>query len=364
MQIVQLFETYFLLESLVKIPSVSTFVRDTFFPNRIYSPQENVMVDFRKLSRIMAPLVPEDAGHTIVQRQNFQTQVYNTPFIAPTRQLSVKDLRDRLPGDTPFTVKTPVQRAAELITLDMVELDKLITRREEWMAVQAILTGQIPLVWKDPNSGNTLTQLIDYTGGGQRPGVNTVTLGASAKWDQTTSNPLGDLLTFYFLTLKVSALAPNILILDPVAWNLFYLNANVEKVFYSFRGDSGNEIGVVKPEVMNSAVTYAGRLRYPPLDVYVYNEWYVQDNSTTETTMFPARTAVIGSTESRNSVFYGAVTQLEGDGQGGSAEFTYADVPRVPKVWGDIDHDRRWMRLASRPLPVPTDLREWTILNV
>lgn len=368
MEIIQLANTYSLLEAYIKLPKCTLFMRDAFFPNRFFTKTEYAIVDFRKAKRVMAAAVDQEVGHSALERQNFDTYQFWTPFFAPTRALKAIDLLPRMPGESPFTEMTTVDRAGALISLDMIELDEILTRREEWMAVQAIVfnTFTLPIAGKN----GTFNYVVDFTMGGARPGSNVVKLAAAAQWSASTSNPLQDLDTYTVQTLQFGLIAPNVVIFDQFAYEAFLSNLAVDRVFFSFRGDSGSQVGVIKPEVMSDSVTFVGRLRRPDVSLYVYTEFYVQDGTITQTTagtevtMLPQGTVIIGSTRSRNAVYYGPITQLERVGGGDVAEFTWSNQPRVPKIWADIDHDQRWTRLAMRSLPVPLDLSEWTVLSV
>lgn len=368
MEIIQLANTYSLLEAYIKLPKCTLFFRDAFFPNRFFTKTEYAIVDFRKAKRVMAPAVDMEVGHSPVERQNFATYQFWTPFFGPTRALKAIDLLPRMAGESPFTNMSTVDRAGALISMDMIELDEILTRREEWMAVQAIVfnTFTLPIAGKN----GTYNYIVDFTMGGTRPGSNVVKLASASFWSASTSNPLQDLDTYSVQTLQFGLIAPDVVIMDQFAYEAFLSNVAVDRVFYSFRGDSDNSLGNIKPDVLSDAVTFVGKLRRPNVSLYVYTEFYVQDgtitqsNAGTEVTMLPQGTVIIGSTRSRNAIYYGPITQLEHVGGGNVGEFTWSDQPRVPKVWADIDHDQRWTRLAMRTLPVPLDLSEWTVLSV
>ncbi len=55
-------------------------------------------------------------------------------------------LMTRLPGEDLYSGMTPAQRAAQKLMEEYATLNDATTRREEWMAVQAIVTGTIPIV--------------------------------------------------------------------------------------------------------------------------------------------------------------------------------------------------------------------------
>ena len=66
---------------------------------------------------------------------------YTPPFVAPKRSLSADDLKKRGFGEALYTQLTPEQRQQTLILKDADELGEFITRREEAMAAETMLTN-------------------------------------------------------------------------------------------------------------------------------------------------------------------------------------------------------------------------------
>lgn len=76
----------------------------------------------------------------------------------------------RLPGEDLYSGMTPAQRAAQKLMEEYATLNDATTRREEWMAVQAIVTGTIPIV------GEGVNEVIDFGF------TNKITLSGENKW--------------------------------------------------------------------------------------------------------------------------------------------------------------------------------------
>ena len=95
----------------------------------------------------------EDRTHIELAGQNFTP----IPENKPVRTLTADDVFYRsmsVPGaDTG-------QRDAELLALDIAELDNDISRREEWMVSQALFTGKI--ICLDGDTNEPLAE-VDYT---------------------------------------------------------------------------------------------------------------------------------------------------------------------------------------------------------
>ena len=118
-------------------------------------------------------------------------------------------------------------------------------------------------------------------------------------------------------------------------------------------------LALINPVLQDGgAVTYVGRITSLGIDMYTYDEWYV-DADGAEKPVVPEDKILLGSKD-LGKIMYGAVTQLADQGQ---SFVTYVS-PRVPKVWVDPNADNRMMRLSSRPVAAPNDIEAWKVLKV
>lgn len=355
-EVIDLYDTYTLLMAIQKIPTCTFFLRDTFFPKREFSPTEHVQIDFRKQQRLAAKFVDKNVGPQVIQRQGWDTRDFVAPEIGGSRILTVDDMLRRYQGEAPYTTQTPVERAARIISTDLLELDTFTGRAEEVMATQTLLTGGItgylPAVGGDIQVNINFASALGQT-------INNYT--PSGPWS-ASGNPLTDLKGAHYQVAQQSTIWPNIVVMDPDAFDIFMQNAAVKSVFQAFRGDSGSQIGVIKPAKLNDSVYYAGKLREPALDIYVYADWYVNEAGNS-VPFLPSKTVIIGNTNSSNLLYYGAITLWQGDPVSGGFQ-TYVDTPRVPRVFAEIKPSKRYMEMYSRILTVPNDLTEWAVITV
>jgi Phage major capsid protein E len=355
-EIIDLYDTYTLLMAIQKIPKSNFFLRDTFFPRRDFSPTEHVQIDFRKQQRLAAKWVDKNVGPQVIERQGFDTRDFIAPEIGGTRILTVDDIIRRYIGEAPYTAKRPVDRAAEIINTDLLELDTFVGRAEEVMASQVLLTGAVngylPAV-----GGDILVQINFAAALGQS--INNIT--PTGPWS-TTGDPIKDLTNAHYQVAQQSTIWPNIVVMDPTAANLFMENPQITKVVQAMRGDSGNQVAIIKPDKINDSTYFLGHLREPSLDIYVYADWYINEAGSS-VPFLPAGTVIVGNNNSSNLLYYGAITLWQGDPASGSFE-TYVDTPRVPRVFADIKPSKRFLEMYSRVLTVPQDLTEWAVITV
>ena len=338
-----------MLRAIEKFMPVQTFFRDTFFPIPATFPTEKVDVDFKKGKRKMAPFVARTVGGIIVDRNGFRTDTYETPYIAPQRSLTKNDINARMLGENIYSTRTPEQRAQELLAKDLIELDDMITRREEWFCRELMLYGKVTIKgWVDKIGGTDFVEdEVDFGF------TNKDTLQGADAWDQGTSKKYDDLKKIRLEIVKASGINPDVVVMAQNVADLFLEDTSVMKLLDNRR----ISIGIIEPKIKQDGVTYLGTLTALGLELYAYNEWFVDDDGV-EKALMPDDYLVMGRT-GLGERLYGAVTQIESDGE----FYTYEGI-RVPKVWADQGHDRKMIRVASRPLPKPEDVDSWYTLKV
>ena len=148
---INIYQPRYLAEVVRQAPPVRTFFRDTFFTNVKPFTTERVDIDIVKGDRRMAAFVHPRAGGQVLESSGYRTESYAPPLVNPYDVTTADQLMSRLPGEDIYSGMTPAQRAAQKLTDEYNRLNDATTRREEWMAVQAIVTGQIPVVGKGVN---------------------------------------------------------------------------------------------------------------------------------------------------------------------------------------------------------------------
>lgn len=347
---ISIYETRTMLQAVEKMIPVRTFFRDTFFPDVETFPTEKVDVDFRKGKRKMAPFVARTTGGITVGRNGFQTDTYETPYTAPQRALTKNDITPRMMGENIYSTRTPEQRAQELLAKDLIELDEMIIRREEWMCREILLNGLVTIKgWVDKVGGAAeyVEDTVDYQF------TNKETLVGEDAWNEVTSDKHGDLKRIRQEIIKEAGRNPGIVIMASNVVELFINDSKIHDLM-----DIRNlTIGIIQPRVQANGLTYIGTLVDLGLEIYSYDEWFLDDDGN-EYPMVPDDHLIMGSV-GLGSRLYGAVTQLESD-----EEFHTYEGTRIPKVWADRNNDVKMIRLASRPLPKPEDVDSWYTLRV
>ena len=155
---VNIYTPRYLAEVVRQAPPIHTYFRDTFFTNIKTFSTERVDIDLVKGDRRMAAFVHPRVGGQVLKANGFSTESYKPPLINPYDVTTADQHMTRLPGEDLYSGMTPAQRAARKLMDEYNRLNDATTRREEWMCVQAVVTGQIPIVGPGVNDRLRLHQ--------------------------------------------------------------------------------------------------------------------------------------------------------------------------------------------------------------
>lgn len=330
-----------MMEAIDQTPPVRTFLQRTFFPNDRTHITEKVEFDVRKGKRIMAPFVSPRKGGKVITRQGFRTNQFTTPKIAPERVLTIDDVTKRAIGENIYSQRTPEEREDELLAKDLTDLEDSIVRRIEWMCRQILFEGKIDVVDEDEGVDVQIDFGFD----------NIVVLGADEQWTLATVNPLPRFKELRKKIIKNFGVAPDIALFSSDVIEDFITNPFIEKAMNLLKYKNV----VIEPRVVDPALTFYGRIAELDLDIYTYDEWFLNDDGEEEA-MIPSGTVLLGHTTGEGQIEYGLVTQME------DKKLQSYEGKLVPKRWVDENNEVEMLRLTSRPLPRPFDVDSWAVI--
>lgn len=344
---VNLYEPRTMLKLVSRMAGTKTFLKDTFFKNVITFPTASVDVDFKKGNRKLAPYVHEKIGGKIVENSGFQTETFKPPLVAPNKVTTALELASRAPGEGLYSAKTPQERGQEKLVMDLAELDEMITRREEFMCAQAIFGGTIEI------EGEGISRVIDFEF------TNKETLSGTELWSSATSDPLADLKRWKRAVQINGYVNADIVIMESSVVDLFVNNERVQKLM-NIRNLHVGDIKLAAE--LPSGVSYVGTFPSLGVDIYEYNEFYLDDftnpDSPVVKPMVPVGTVAMLSTAAQYSMGYAGITIAEDD-----ALVTY-EATRVPEQWVAKNPARQFVQINSKPLPIPHEVNSWFVAKV
>ena len=348
---VSIYEPRTMMGVIRKMPPAHTFFRSTFFSNEQTFVTETVDMDFKKGARKLVPFVSRVVGGKIVPNTGYETRTYKPTLIAPDKITTIDDLLDRQPGEQLYSDRTPAQRAVIKMREDFTELREMIVRREEWMCAQAMLAGKITVI------GEGVSDVIDF----QFTNKIDLSKDTKKKWKGgTAQDKYGDLKSWHEQVQKNGFTNCNVCIMASDVATEFLMDATIQKLL-----DVKNyALATIKPTQKENNVTYIGTIHELGLDLYQYNEWYIDDwtnpASPEEKPMVPGGTLMMASTGARFSMYYGAIHMLNQR----TEKWETVAGKYVPDTFIKKRPDRRFLSLQSAPVPVPHEVDSWLVAKV
>ncbi len=334
-----------------RMPKVHTFVRDTFFRNRETFDTQKIDVDFKKGNRALAPFVHKKKGGATIDNEGFQTNTYEPPLVAPNKITTIDDILKRTPGESLYNGKSPNQRAVEKMQRDFTELDEMITRREEWMCCQSLFRGKILILDKN---GKAIQEEIDFQF------TNKETLKTADSWKTKKGGKIAQLKAWRKEVQKKGFVNCNICLMGSDALEAFLSDEEVQKMLDVRRF----EVAVIAPKELPNGATYIGTIHEIGMDIYTYNEWYLDNWTNAEKPedkpLLPDNIVALLSTEANYSMYYGAVGIVDEAGK----TIAVVEGSRIPEQWVERRPARRFLQLSSAPIPVPHEVDSWFIATV
>lgn len=342
---IDLFSRRYLARMLEELKPPQTFILDRFFTETETFDTATVDVDIVTHRRHLAPYTnPDHEGH-LVERRGFTTRTYAPPYVKPKVQYRPRDLKKREPGQMIMSGNR-VGLAAR-IAKDLMYLQDMVVRREEYQAVQALFTGQSVI------TGDGFNDTIDF----KMPANHKITKTSPNLWTEAAADILADLRSYRRQIQQDSGLSPNTVVVGQTVANAILTSAGGQGTNKSLYGQLDTrrlELGQLGFNPVDFGVNYLGTV-LGDLDIYEYNAWY--DDGTTEQVLVPSDKLLMGSTMARATRMYGAIEDEEfGDG--------LVEARWWPKTWTVPDPSRRFLMLQSAPLMVPVQVNGFLYAKV
>lgn len=331
---ISIYEPRSMARALSELPPARSFLKRLFFSTVETYPTEKVDVDIQIGTRHMAPFVSTTSPGKTVDRTGFSTETYTAPLIAPKRPITVEDIQTRVPGEHIYSGNDPAARQGELLRGDLVELDTMITRREEWMCREALISSSVRIL------GDDVDRTIIFP---RDASLAVGLLAAADRWDAATADIPAQIREWRRMIVQLTGATPNTMLLSAEAADALLANSNLRTALNTLRMD----LGQIAPELRDSGATYIGTLAGTGIDLWTYDEWFIEPVSGREDPMIPEKTILLGATNARTAMRYSSVPVVDGESIG------MVRSPRVPESWIERDPAVRWLKLSARPLPVP-----------
>ena len=153
----------------------------------------------------------------------------------------------------------------------------MTTRREEWMAAQVLTTGQLKV------KGKGVDEVIDFGF------TNKINLENTKQWGKSAADPWGNLCDWKQRVSRNGFANTDMVIMGKQAANLFMADSKILDLMDKRRFD----IGAMAPKELEGGLTYYGHLNLPGVDIYGYDEVYLDDTDNTTKPLIPDNMVVM-----------------------------------------------------------------------
>lgn len=344
---IEIFSPEILRKAVSVVPTPASFFKDTFFKTRNTNPTTKVRIDFYKGKRRVAPYVNELLPNGVTNKIGFTTEDFETPLVKVKDVTNIGDIVTRGFGENLYSGITPQERAYKELLRTLNDFEQQIARREEIACAQAMLDGYVTV------KGENVDYKIDF--GFTNKGT------VSSLWDaeNSTADPIADLSAWAVACMKNGYRKPDICVMERSAYMAFIKRCTAlgyldNKYFLNL---------MISPKVESENLTYCGHIADPDLDIYVYDEWYIDDWSglvPVEKSIMPKGKLLLASTKVDFSIEYGVMTFTNPD----TKDFYSIEATRAADSWITKEPDSRILTLNSRPLPAPTEVDSWFVGTV
>ena len=308
-----IYDTNVLIQVVPNLKRAQKFLLDRFFPNVVMSDSEYVSIDVDVGKRRMSPFVSPLVEGKLVEQRRYQTNIFKPAYIKDKRAPDLRKPVRRMIGERIGGALTGMEREMANLEFEMTDQIDMLDRRLEWMASSALQTGTVTI------SGEGFpTVVVDFG----RDSSLTVALTAGAVWSAAniaagTASPSQNIEDWGHQMLKTSGGVATDLVFTTTSWAMFILDPVVKAtIWYPGNGGQGNTVNV-GAQVQRGA-QYKGR--WGQYDLWVYNDWYVDDNNV-EQPMLPDGTVLVTGADLMGTRAFGQILD---------PAFNYAALPYAP----------------------------------
>lgn len=313
----------------LKVPP--SFALDRYFGSTQTFDTEAVDVDIINRKRRIAPLVSPYVPGKLMNQVGRETRTIKPAYTKDKRVFSPATGFKRAVGEQIGGALSPAERIQLAIAAELEDQIKILQRRQELMAIESLRTGKLVL-----SADQYPTTTVDF----QRDAGLTVDIsGGAGAWDQNGVNPLDDLETWALLTLNLTGIYANDVVMATNVFKTFRENPFVKERWQALQAQNqGTNLQLGGP-IMEGG-SYRGSI--DGFNIFVYAGWYVDENDA-EQQILPDGELFMAAPQIEGTRLYGAIKDLE----------SLVAAPYFPKSWIESDPSVRYLMLQSAPLVAP-----------
>ncbi len=297
--LIDMFETRSLTNAINKTKTIEAFVLNSVFKNKYFHAADKIDIEIIAGSNKLALFVNQHEGALPIKKLSKAVKTLSLPRTFEKKLFTALELANYKSLGNMY-VTSPEDRTKisnQMILQELDELKNRIIRRREQMACEAISTGKVVI-----NQDN-----VDFSVDFEfENNVQLLTLTSNAKWSETSSKPLVNLLGWKRDIMRRCGINADMLILGTEAADAFVSNESVKKELDT----SNNKIGVMDlTQNQSRSGMFIGRIL--GVDIYEYNQQYTKPDETTADMINPKNAILIASQSPGFRVHFGPIYRIE-----------------------------------------------------
>lgn len=305
----------------------------SFFPEVIEHTTEEVYFDKAEDKPRIAPFVHPLREGKLIESLGYSTDSVRPAYIKDKRVFDPEKPLKRMAGEAIGGSLTPEQRLRALIVTDLADQMKMLNRRFEIMAAEAIIQGKQTII------GDGFNAVVDFG----RDSDLKIALTSGAKWDAQTSPDIASQLEDWdSMLLDMSGANTSHVVMDKKAWKLLRRNEKLLKELDLRRGTDAVRPDLA-PMLDMEGVVFKGW--YGDFPLFVYSHTYIDPVDGQAKQVMPDNTVVLVARSALQGVrHFGAIKDLKAGIQARQ---------HFVKSWEVEDPSARYLLMQSSPIMVP-----------
>jgi hypothetical protein len=320
-----LFHWRTLTTAINEIQAAPSFLVDKVFKTKVQALAEEIDVDVVVGGKRLAPFVSPVEGGVVVGQLGRKMQSVKAPRIRPKKVMPAHDLLSvRGAGSALYLGEGGLDTyKQQRIATELADLKNMILRTTEWMAAKA-LQGKLKV------DQENIEFEIDF----HLPNDHKPTFESGEYWDETTSDPVNDILTWKRIISAATGYSADLAIAGTQAVDALLGHEKVRELL-NYRNFNVGEISVGRSN-------YIGRL--VGVDIYEYDATRTKPDNSTEYFIDP-ESFIMVACDGPFRLHHALVYDLDNE--------VAVAQPFFAKSWTEADPSMLWLLAESRPLPVP-----------
>lgn len=326
----------------------TTFLKDRYFPDGINFATNEVIVEYKKGRRVLAPFVAPEINGKIMKRNGYIAKSFEPAMIQPKRALSIDDLKKKGFGEAYYNQLKPHEREVAITIDDLKEMRTMIDLRKEEMASQVLHTNALTMKYYTDDNKLTETKNIDYF-----IENNTAIYTPTYKWSEDNADIQGDLAAMAE-DLRIHGLPATEVLVGRNVARSFLKNKEILDLLNNRRVEIGRwEPHFIYPEatLLTSLNCYGN-----DLDIISYLGSYENEEGVNVDYIDPDSVIVIAP--GCGVTNYGMITQID-YGQSTFTDYVEKEVPLY-----EVKDQTRSVILKTAPLLQPKNLSPFRVAKV